>query len=159
MAPMTKTECVIAVSSSSSPVCLSSPLPCLFLTKFTPLLLLQDSVIPICTLSCSSTQVPQEMWGHVQSSRDGHPVLMPPGLPSHDLYRTNEGKTHRMKLQDCYRRRTDAMDIPTFLRMGGEGRTERQKTEISAFQGQHWPLILIPCCNCSDDVQRNQLLL
>ena len=148
---MTKTECVIAVSSSSSPACPSSPLPCLFVTKFTPLLLLQDSGVPICTLSCSSTQVPPEIWGHVRSSRDGHPTPMPPGLPSRDLYRRNEGRTHRMQPQDCYRRRTDATDIPTFLRMGEEGRRERQEAEISAFWGQHWPLTLTPRCNCSDE--------
>lgn len=80
---------------------------------------------------------------------------MPPGLPSRDLYRMNEGKTHRMKLQDCYRRRTDATDIPTFLRMGGEGRRERQEAEISAFRGQHWPLTLTPCCNCSDECKES----
>lgn len=130
-APMIKTECVVAVSSSSSPVCPSS-LPC-FPTQFIPLLLLQDSEVPICILSCSSTQVPQEIWGHVWSSRDGHPKLMPPRLPSRDLYRMNEGKTHRTKLQDCYRCHTDATDIPTFLRVEGEGRRERQDAAISAF--------------------------
>lgn len=45
---------------------------------------------------------------------------MPPGLPSRDLCRMNEGKTHRTKPQGCYRRHTDATDIPTFLRVGGE---------------------------------------
>lgn len=93
-----------------------------FKQKFTLLLLLQDSEVPICILSCSSTQVPREIWGHVWSSRDGRPVPMPPGLLSRDPYRMNEGRTHRTKLQDCYRCHTDATDIPTFLKIEGEGR-------------------------------------
>lgn len=60
-----------------------------------------------------------------------------------------------MKLQDCYRCRTDATDIPTFLRMGGEERRERQEAEISAFRGHRWPLPLTPCCNCSDECKES----
>lgn len=106
------------------------PFPCLFLTKFTPLPLPQRSVLPICTWSCSSTRVPREIWGRVRSSRGGHPAPTAPALPSRDPCRRNGGKTHRRTRQDCYRCHTDATDIPTFLRMGGE---RERKLELVHF--------------------------